>query len=476
MIGGSKKNPKVKSISNREKLSTSMDDYCLTFMEMLQSPKSKIGLLSNSSLYGYIFSLSVDEEHSYYLNVKKNRFVSPISEYCIKLCFLTSNQNKNDTEVKFLMNNYKQYIYDEYFLKEARIQQNAWLRSISGGRNAITPSIVDFFILNIESGAKLMDTIIKNMETNVEKKYEKYLLELKQILSYQYEVILGKSKNINFSIGILVMPLIEKSVTLYSASDSYFLFDSTSLNISNQEKVLSNAIAQILRLILQVRIFHADLHLNNILCYENMECIIIDFGRSFYIDENDEIYKKIFVNNASYICKRVKEMFDFSLSIKKEEYMIRFVKYFFSLLFKWERKFFVYSSMYVQSVKRPLSWIKVLMYNNSDHIFLNAYKIYYENIITIKSVLTSKVLKKYIKENKIINLNLPKENYFKKYMILEKYNKDSKNSDSNHIIVPNLDNRKHSLKSNSNRDLRETDDISDESLRIFLNDIFNVSV
>jgi hypothetical protein len=109
--------------------------------------KGKVKLLSNSSLSGIIFQLTVDEEDSEYMDILDGKFVIPVTDYVFKIAYIT----KNPTNINYYYNRkFKKAEFELDFLNEARLQQKIWMESISGGRPPLCPSIVDLFFFDAD--------------------------------------------------------------------------------------------------------------------------------------------------------------------------------------------------------------------------------------------------------------------------------------------------------------------------------------
>ena len=107
--------------------------------------KGKVQLLSNSSLSGIVFQLTVDEEDSEYMDILDGKFAIPVTDYVFKIAYIT----KTPTNINYYYNRkFKKAEYELDFLNEARMQQKVWMESISGGRPPLCPSVVDVFFFD----------------------------------------------------------------------------------------------------------------------------------------------------------------------------------------------------------------------------------------------------------------------------------------------------------------------------------------
>jgi hypothetical protein len=304
--------------------------------------KGKVKLLSNSSLSGIIFQLTVDEADSEYMDILDGKFVIPVTDYVFKIsCIDTGNKS---IYYKFSGNTKKSESKNN-FLKESRLQQKIWMESISGGRPALCPSVVDvlFFdrdnnIVGVsgyesssnseeseentssseisdssseisDSSSEISDwTDYDSSEINslvreeLENEYDddededadngieypgKSFLKLfsKNLVGNEKKIMVNLVNKFGevfenrpeLEMGIIVMPMINNSSTLYNA----LLHKGDPIIQSN---IKSSIIAKSIRLFIDIGVIHMDLHRSNALVYRNrdglIDTTIIDFGRA----------------------------------------------------------------------------------------------------------------------------------------------------------------------------------------------------
>ena len=297
--------------------------------------KGKVQLLSDSSVSGVIFQLTVDEADSEYMDVLDGKFVVPVTDYVFKVACISKKPIRASYDFG---GKHKKIEYEDDFLREAKLQQKIWMESISGGRPALCPSIVDVLFFDngnssnpvggsgsgseseeepSETGSKPLTTDTSNWTT-----YDS--IEIKELVRDQLDKeedeeededededlpeneYPGKdfldlfSKNLEeeektnmesiinlfsnvfnrnpfLKMGIIVMPMINKSSTLHTS----ILTSTDHVMVSN---IKSSIIAKIIRLFIDIGVIHMDLHTNNALVYINrdglIDTTIIDFGRA----------------------------------------------------------------------------------------------------------------------------------------------------------------------------------------------------
>lgn len=119
----------------------------LPIIHMLR--KGKVKLLTNNSFSGIIFQLTVDEADSEYMDLLDGKFVVPVTDYVLKLVCISKTPLRWNSYIFKGIN--KKIELEADFINEARLQQKIWMESISGGRPALCPSIVDVLFFDKES-------------------------------------------------------------------------------------------------------------------------------------------------------------------------------------------------------------------------------------------------------------------------------------------------------------------------------------
>ena len=300
--------------------------------DMIIHENSKLSVLTVDSLKGFIINLTVGSNESKYLNLAGTKFIRPVTNFILKFVILRGAYDFADLESykKVIieltdgltpLESYK-YVHKSFetqqsFFEEAKFQQDIWKNSIIGGRPALCPSVANLSMFDTINSARLMWFLTKKAK--------------QESTAPVFDFLFNNSKINGRGIGILTMPAITQSTTLFEFSnlpdDSNFF----GIVITKKTKldVISNVFAQIVRLFIEIGVIHFDLHPGNVMVYltpdEKIETLLIDFGRASNImsDEPDGIFHKNEneESNDRYIAKK-KE-----IRAKKEYYNNIFLNY-----------------------------------------------------------------------------------------------------------------------------------------------------
>ena len=302
-------------------------------LDMIVHPSSTLKNLTYDSLKGFMAVLTVDRENSEYNYLSETSpmtFSKPVTEYLLKIAIITETEKKigiiktvSEKSAEVIKEKKKEeededgiIKYSETkqsFIEEAKIQQKIWYTSLSNGKDQLCPSIANFSLFSNKNSKRLLN-ILKN-KTN-----DKVLRHI--VFNWLYDAIDHDQSN---EIGIITMPLIQKSSTFSSYVESYENGKSTRRDFL---LALESFLIQIVRLWIDNRIYHADLHMNNCLIYKDyrgeIKCVIIDFGKiidfnSFIrkYQEEDGLTKDFFILLNERIDKKIRELnFTLLLSTK----------------------------------------------------------------------------------------------------------------------------------------------------------------
>ena len=88
-----------------------------------------------------MFSLNVNPEYSEYrtLNYTNSKFTQEVTKFILKIVVIAP---QNDTQLNPFNRVKKSSESLDSFFDEAKMQQNLWKKSITGGRSAICPPII----------------------------------------------------------------------------------------------------------------------------------------------------------------------------------------------------------------------------------------------------------------------------------------------------------------------------------------------
>lgn len=250
MHGGTK-------LKNREKTGFK------AIFDMIQSPNSRLELLTVASLKGFIFTLNVDQDYSEYLKLNKGRFGDSTTKFILKFAVIAPQNNTVIPNYKTIQKNSESA---SSFFEEATMQQTIWTKSIYGGKEEICPPVGNFSLFDNPNASELLSFLKDRSSVSTNSK---------DIFEYLLNII---STTSSYGLGVIMMPLIENSITLGDA------INNSSLTSEQKEQVYTKSLAQVTRLLIDIGVIHFDLHSNNLLIYIDsnnvIHSVIIDFGRA----------------------------------------------------------------------------------------------------------------------------------------------------------------------------------------------------
>lgn len=233
--------------------------------------KSKKKLISYSSLYGLIISMTLNDD----IIQKFNGYMfmdtsgNIIKTFLLKLSFINDNPIKIDIQG---INSPKMTVTEYEFTEEVKLHKKIFIKSI----NAYGKSIVPEVFLGGQTIFSLNDETYKNI--SVDDKNKQMILE-----GYLNAAI---KQNINI-VGIYIMKYTEGYITYYDNVEKY---------AGNQQII--NELNEIYRtyhiLFGLLGYVHKDAHGGNIMIdFDNRDAFIIDFGRieKIQLDCYDKTYR-----------------------------------------------------------------------------------------------------------------------------------------------------------------------------------------
>ena len=319
--------------------------HIVALTNMLNSPGVEISILSVMSLKGFILIFSVQEENSEYFmqNISNGRFDTPVTSYILKLAVTTPSPIRLDP---YAFSN-KLSETPESFYNEVLLQQNVWIKSITGNRPPICPSIGSFFLFNNINAVKCLN-FFKSLTRNELKSYRNGTADGNRIttlgkpmpLEYMarnkidlFDYLLRQinsytGQRARAGLGMILMQNVLECQTLETFLSknitsgphySYSVVGNARAQFNNSMSLL---ISQIIRLFIEIGVIHFDLHENNAL-YGGINIkkwLLIDFGLAsdvvikipdFYLDVHEkdviqEQQKKYNVDFESLISRRNK--------------------------------------------------------------------------------------------------------------------------------------------------------------------------
>lgn len=230
---------------------------------MMQEPDCEFDVLTYTSRNGFLFTMNVAPEKSEYTDLSKAnpdrpRFTEPVTSLILKMSVIT--RPGVDVRLPECNGRYKESETAVNFHAEAKLQQTCWLRSISGARPAICPSIANLSFFNNRESNKLLD-FLKKFRHGLKKD------NLRFILDY----LAGCCRTPANSLGVIVMTRVNDSIPFYGFMKSKPTDDDLKF-------AFAMVIAQIVRLFIQLNVMHFDLHGENALVSGGDKTKLIDFG------------------------------------------------------------------------------------------------------------------------------------------------------------------------------------------------------
>lgn len=271
--GGMKRRPHASPTSGKKKPKEMMQ----AIQDMIASPGATLEVLTCSSLKGFMFTLTVQPEHSEFLKQGPGggKFIVPETEFIIKFCIASDNEY-GITAYKFPPTSKKpedkvskETESVDGFFEEAKLQQAIWRNSVGAGKEPLCPPVAAFQILQHARVTGFLSAF-RTFGLCTAPKSEftvKYLV--KEI-----------SKHPIFHLGILLMPKIPLSQTM-----GMFL-DPLPVGHADRLYMKSMLLAKVIRLFIEGKSIHFDLHPGNGMVFQrpgpdrSLGTILIDFGRA----------------------------------------------------------------------------------------------------------------------------------------------------------------------------------------------------
>jgi hypothetical protein len=283
----------MKTTTGGLKLKKVGDTKFAPVFNMLNSTNAKLELLTYSSLKGFLFVLTVDEDDAEYADYTRSRFTTNVTSYLLKIAVISP---RNDELLPPFKNVTKCTESEQSYFEEAKLQQTIWNTSIStGGRTQTCPSVANFSIFDNDNSKHLLNFLICKASSP----------KTTQVFGYLQNKCIAI--HTTYSIGMIVMPFIDKSETFFHfefAQNERMLAQShpntkfterTRMKaiISNENKIVYNAyvdaMAELIRLFIDIGVIHYDAHPLNILVFQKegkSKSVIIDFGRASNLLDN----------------------------------------------------------------------------------------------------------------------------------------------------------------------------------------------
>ena len=309
------------------------------------------------------------------------------------------------------------------FLTEARLQQTIWIRNAIGGKPEFTPSVANFALFDQEQSFNVLKCLGEKGDPDT------------------MDVIHYLSRINSLKLGVLLMPMINNSVSLYKyVSNS---------QISDEQKKTAycHTIANIVKLFIIVNVVHLDLHPENaMIVSDTQESFLIDFGIASNIrkpingnhapDSYLDVSEKSKLYDSAKKCRGIFESMMGPLERQKKRNYTNLQEE-QQKQEQQEQQQKEKKSTFMETVCRSLtdldkringeringeykdngyyqmSWMEQIYSSPDKHeIFLCAYEKLKRDYLTDIVSITKNTINAYIKDGKLIDLSRPKHTYY----------------------------------------------------------------
>ncbi len=269
--------------------------------DMLELKNTKVTLLTVDSLNGFMFKIDIGDDIVEYpyldLLPGSQRFSVDVKSFIIKIVVVSKQKPYSLAPLFFHKSNIvgdytrfkKEAVSPESFETEAEVQDSIWIKSVSGSRPPICPSVAYASILEDDVSDQLLGKLQERLNPN-----DNFVENV--TITYLADAIYNRQNKYYYEyrkLGILLMPTIPDTRTFYRFTQEN-PNDPTTPNIYPEvvKDVVANIIAQIARMFIELKIIHLDLHIDNVMVYKENEndeykSKIIDFGRASILDSGD---------------------------------------------------------------------------------------------------------------------------------------------------------------------------------------------
>jgi hypothetical protein len=259
--------------------------------DTLESGGVVLNVISDSSLKCFVIEIIINDPAAYeYIDTNvSGTFRNPVERLVMKILITDDHPGATFTNEYIGINGVARYKEPEQpvnIIEEAKVQQEAWIKTVVNGRVPVCPSVADLIFFDNQDG--------KNFITYLQTKFAPGNPLMDNICVYILERLQMPSRGI----CVMVMPEVsapaqvfaaqaapQASITLYG-----FLnlpdgsnFQGLTVDQAQKNRAYSLIIACVLRLY-WIGIVHLDLHTNNFLLYVDQNGIlqgkIIDLGNS----------------------------------------------------------------------------------------------------------------------------------------------------------------------------------------------------
>lgn len=388
--------------SDRPPIPLTVQTRFYPMLYMINHPQTRLEYLTAASLKGFMMTLSCnDPGYSQYTDLFDTN--KKIDWYLLKFVVVTpyetdldpfTDKNQNKTYDKSSET-------EESFIAEGQLQQQLNLNNNIGRHQEFIPPVLSFALFDNAESKKMLVTMIRKCGT----RYPNFEAD---IMHYLLKTI---NQNSNYKIGVLVMPMLNRSMPLYE-----YLQNASSANtIKRKAQLVSNVV----NLLLFMKTIHMDLHLNNALKVAN-ELYLIDFGRASDLrsGRGDEYFKPkqkfdMLGDISNFKIEFTKLQEGTPTSQQKVEFMKKIIQY----VWDKERNGNIGKYGHKPPDPNPFSQMKKWVPSLTDDIYEKAYDI----LVSDTTDKSDAISYNQIKEKNSFNFGLPAREY---YVTLSPYIKD----------------------------------------------------
>jgi hypothetical protein len=368
---------------------------------MINHPETRLEYLTAASLKGFMVTLSCNDPiYSQYTDLFDTN--KKIDWYLLKFVVVTPYEERLDsfTDNKSGKLYKKSSETEDSFIAEGQLQQQLNLNNNIGRHKEFIPPVLSFSLFTNAESKTMLDILIRK-SGNRRSKF------VNDIMIYLLKTIINR--NPSYKIGILVMPMLDRSMPLYE-----YLQNASS---RDDRKSKAQLVSNVVNLLLFMKTIHMDLHLNNALKVDN-ELYLIDFGRASDLrsGRGDEYFKPKqkfdmlgVISNFEIEFRNLKK--GTPTSQQKVEFMKKIIQY------VWDQERNGNIGKYGQPPNNPFSQMEVWVPQLTDDIYEEAYN----NLVSDTTDKSDAISYNQIKNNNSFNFGLPAREY---YVTLPPYIKD----------------------------------------------------
>jgi hypothetical protein len=257
---------------------------------MLNQPDTQLSYLTATSLKGFMVTLDCPQDTGQYTELFTNK---RIDTYLLKLVVITpqvntnlddfndnGNINPNSADGSWS----KDSESETSFIAEGQLQQQLNLNNNIGHHAEFIPPVLSFGLFTNSVSKKMLHLLLNKSQTIGSANGSST-----HIFNYLLSTI---NNNNNYKIGILVMPMLNRSEPL--GPYLHGLHRRRSPNYQNEYEIrMAQLVSNVVNLLLFMRTIHMDLHLKNALRVDR-KLYLIDFGSASDLKSGsgDEYFQK----------------------------------------------------------------------------------------------------------------------------------------------------------------------------------------